>query len=63
MPRNLHHHLQRQQSQLAVKLSSSLNHQDTIDAPEIEIGRLEEDYYRVERELEALEEAINSTGF
>jgi methyl-accepting chemotaxis protein len=41
--------------------SSSLNHQDTIDALELTIGRLEEDYSGVERELEELEEAMNST--
>jgi chaperonin cofactor prefoldin len=43
------------------KASSSLNHQDTIDALELTIARLEEDYSRVESELEALEEAMNST--
>jgi len=43
------------------KASSSLNHQDTIDALELTIARLEEDYSRVERELEDLEEAMNST--
>jgi len=43
------------------KASSSLNHQDTIDALELTIARLEEDYSRLERELEDLEEAISST--
>lgn len=43
------------------KASSSLNHQDTIDALELTIGCLEEDYSRVERELEGLKEAIGST--
>jgi len=41
--------------------SSSLNHQDTIDTLELTIGRLEEDYSGVEKELEELEEAMKST--
>jgi len=41
--------------------SSSLNHQDTIDTLELAIGRLEEDYSGVERELKELEEVMNST--
>ena len=40
--------------------SSSLNHQDTIDTLELALGRLEEDYSGVERELGDLEEAMNS---
>jgi uncharacterized coiled-coil protein SlyX len=43
------------------KASSSLNHQDTIDALKLTIARLEEDYSRVESELEGLEQAMNST--
>ncbi|KAF4633967.1 hypothetical protein G7Y89_g4147 [Cudoniella acicularis] len=43
------------------KAPSSLNHQDTIDALELTIARLEDDYSIVERELEKLEEAMNST--
>jgi chromosome segregation ATPase len=43
------------------KASSSLNHQDTIDALELTIARLEGDYSRVERELKGLEETMNST--
>jgi hypothetical protein len=40
---------------------SSLNHQDIIDALELTLGRLEEDYSGVEREFEDLEDAMNST--
>lgn len=43
------------------KASSSLNHQDAIEALELTIARLEKDYSRVERELEGLEEAMSST--
>ncbi len=43
------------------KASSSLNHQDTMDALKLTIARLEGDYSRVERELKDLEEAMNST--
>jgi uncharacterized protein (DUF3084 family) len=43
------------------KASSSLNHQDTIDALELTLARLEEDYSRVERELEDLEKAMSSS--
>jgi hypothetical protein len=42
------------------KTSSSLDHQDVIDAHEMAIARLEEEFSGVERELEELEEAINS---
>jgi hypothetical protein len=41
--------------------SSSLAHQDVIEAYKMAIARLEEEFSEVKRELEELEEAINST--
>ncbi|KAF8847264.1 hypothetical protein BDZ45DRAFT_347781 [Acephala macrosclerotiorum] len=38
------------------KASSSLDHQDIIDAHEMAVARLEEEFSGVERELEELEE-------
>ena len=43
------------------KGSSSLDHQDEIDAHEVAIARLEEEFSGVERKLEDLEDVINST--
>jgi len=43
------------------KASSGLNHQDAIDALELTIDRLEQDYSWVETELEQLEKTTNST--
>jgi hypothetical protein len=36
------------------RASSSLNHQDTVNALELTIGRLEEDYSEAEKELERI---------
>lgn len=40
------------------KESSSLNHQDVLDAYELAIARLEEDYSQIEKELEELKEVM-----
>lgn len=57
---NSHRHLQKQQRLLEVegRLVSTIRTQSML---ELAIDRLEEDYSRLETELEALEEAMNST--